>query len=473
MIALRLKKLTRALFRDAALEHPELEHRIDTYIVAMTRFGMLTSLAFWPLVAIMGYVIQLSAVRLAFILVASLAFTTSVLFLNTQPKIRTKMALIYYVIFPGVIAFYVASIFQKILDVNKVHFVLKDGIQYMQFTQDQFLEYVGMFDRLLSLNFFYAITLVFLSIAPIKFRHISILLIPYTVYGIAAFSNAYKPFWMAVYLIVLCVGVTIKAIAEFIVVESMRKRLTDEDEIKRMSRALVDRELELARDIQRSVPIPERIVSDHFEIEFFLKPNDLVGGDWIAVREEEDGSFWILLIDAVGKGMQAALVVHAVQSLWTAAGRDQLDAEGWIALVNDTLMRMGQKSLHCVTLGLMHLTNDDMIYWSAAHCPVLMRAEKSGKFVYQELQARGGMIGLSKNLNLIPRKLDMKAFEDIHLILCSDGLLSVLPGSRQREETLPLLEKAFAETLTNMSADDDVAVVSIRRRKKLGGRKVG
>ena len=86
MIALRLKKLTRALFRDAALEHPELEHRIDTHIVAMTRFGMLISLAFWPLVAIMGYVIQLSAVRLAFILVASLAFTpTPTLVLSFPP----------------------------------------------------------------------------------------------------------------------------------------------------------------------------------------------------------------------------------------------------------------------------------------------------------------------------------------------------------------------------------------------------
>jgi len=129
--------------------------------------------------------------------------------------------------------------------------------------------------------------------------------------------------------------------------------------------------------------------------------------------------------------------------------------------------------LHCVTLGLMHLTTDSMVYWSAAHCPVLMRAETGGKTVYQELQAKGGMIGLSKNLNLIPRKIDMNAFHNIHLVLCSDGLLSVLPGSRQREDTLPQLELHFSETLANISADDDVAVVSIRQRKKIGGRRAG
>ena len=472
MNALWFKKLTRALFRDSVQE-PELESRIDNHIAAMTRFGMLVSFLFWPLIALMGYVIQLSTVRLAMILVASLAFIASVLFINVTSMLRTKIALVFYLIFPGVVAFYVSAAFQKVIDVNQTYFILKDGVQYLQFTQDQFIEYVGMFDRLLSINFFYGLTLVFIAIAPLKFRKIMFLAIPYALYGIVAFVSAHRPGWLIFYMITLAVGIAIKATAEFLIVESIRKRLADEEEIKRISRALVDRELELARDIQQSVPVPERIVSDHFEIEFFLKPNDVVGGDWIAVREEEDGSFWILLIDAVGKGMQAALVVHAVQSLWTAAGRDQLDAEGWIALVNDTLIRMGQKSLHCVTLGLMHLQTDSMIYWSAAHCPVLMRAETNGKIVYQELQARGGMIGLARNLNLIPRKLDMNAFDDVHLILCSDGLLSVLPGSRQREETLPMLEEDFAGTLAEMSADDDVAVVSIRRRKQIGGRRVG
>jgi serine phosphatase RsbU (regulator of sigma subunit) len=473
MNVLSIKKLARALYRDPEQEHPELEARIDNHIAAMTRFGIYVSFLFWPLIALMGYFIELSAVRLAMIFFASLAFMSSVIFFKVTPNLRAKIALVFYVFFPGVIAFYVSVAFQKVFDVNQTYYILKDGVQYLHFTQDQFLQYVGMFDRLLSINIYYSLSLVFIAIAPIKFRNVSMLVVPYALYGIVAFSSAAKPGWLIVYMIILGVGVTIKATAEFLVVEAIRRRLVDEAEVKRMSRALVDRELELARDIQQSVPVPEQIVSDHFEIEFFLKPNELVGGDWIAVREEKDGSIWILLIDAVGKGMQAALVVHAVQSLWTSADRDQLDAEGWITLVNETLMRMGQKSLHCVTLGLMHLQSNSMIYWSAAHCPVLMRAETNGKVVYQELQARGGMIGLAKDLNLIPSKLDLNSFDDIHLILCSDGLLSILPGSRQREETLPMLEEDFTGTLSGMSADDDVAVVSIRRHKKIGGRKVG
>lgn len=466
MNTLWLKNLSRALFRDPSEEHPELEARIDHYIVALTRFSMFISLFFWPLIVLMGYLIQLSMVKLAFIVVGGLGFTTSLLFVGI-PKLRVQVALFFFLLFPGVIAFYVSTAFDGILDINENYSVIKDGVRYLQFTQDQFIDYFGLFDRLASVNFFYALSLIFLAIAPLKFKRTWFLVIPYTAYGVAAFISAHRPFWLVIYFCVIAVGVAIKGIAEYLVVEAMRKRLADEDEIKRMSRALVERELELARDIQQSLPIPGRITTDYFDIEFFLKPNALVGGDWVAVRKEPDGSFWILVIDAVGKGVQAALVVHAIQSLWTAASQAKLDAESWIAQVNDTLMRMGQKTPHCVTLGLLRLDIDAVTYWSAAHCPLLLLSETDGAQSYHELQARGGMIGMNSDLRLVPKHLDLRAFEKMHLVLCSDGLLSVIPRAKNREELMARLEGQFMETLSAVSADDDLAVVSIRFRRTL------
>jgi hypothetical protein len=374
-------------------------------------------------------------------------------------------------IFPGVIAVYVSSSFAQITEAAKSYMVMREAVPYLLIKEDVVLEYVGLFDRLLSINFFYAIVVIFIAIAPIKFRNLLWIIVPYSAYGIFAFAGARKLNWIVIYFIVLAVGVAIKVVAEFLVVESIRRQLRNEEEIKRMTRAILERDLELARDIQQSVPVPEKIETNGLEIEFFLKPHDLVGGDWVTVRQEADGSFWILIVDAVGKGLQASLVVHAIQSLWTAAGKTGLNGPEWIRLVNETLCTMGAKSPHCVTLGLMHLQSERMTYWSAAHCPVLVVGEEGERKTYREVNGRGSMIGLSQDLHLVPRIMEFDQEASTHLIMCSDGLLSVVPRSRRRKEVLAMLRENFFGTLAGLTPDDDLTVVSIRRKKSAGARR--
>jgi hypothetical protein len=134
--------MSRALFRDCAQEHPELESRIDRYIIAMTRFGILISLLFWPLIAVLGYVIQFSTVGLVIILIALLGFSNSLFLLNASARFRIELTLFFYLVFPATIAFYVSAAFRKIVDGRQEYAVLKDGVQCLQLTQEQFLQYV-------------------------------------------------------------------------------------------------------------------------------------------------------------------------------------------------------------------------------------------------------------------------------------------------------------------------------------------
>lgn len=462
------KRIFRTLFRVPSMEHPELETRIDHHLFGMARFSALIALLFWPLIAVMGLVAQLPNIRLLMILVGTLGFLASILFHTDGSRRKGAIVLFFFIVFPGVIALYVSSSYTRIDEAAKSYLVMRETVPYLLIKEDAVLEYVGLFDRLLSINFFYAIVVIFVAIAPLKFRNMPWVMIPYSAYGFLAFSGARKPNVLIIYFIVLGVGVAIKAVAELLVVESIRRQIRNEEEIKRMTRAILERDLELARDIQQSVPVPERIETSELEIEFFLKPHDLVGGDWVTVRQEQDGSFWILIVDAVGKGLQASLVVHAIQSLWTAAGRSALNGPEWIRLVNETLCTMGAKSPHCVTLGLMHLEAGRMTYWSAAHCPVLVVGEESDRRTYREVNGRGSMIGLSPDLKLVPKVMDFDQENSTHLIMCSDGLLSVVPRSRRRKEVLAMLRDNFSGTLAGLTPDDDLTVVSIRRKSASG-----
>lgn len=196
------------------------------------------------------------------------------------------------------------------------------------------------------------------------------------------------------------------------------------DKLAKAERARVERDLELAREIQDSLSPPETIRRDNVIAYCFQKKHSQVGGDWAAMRLGDRGEFYAVVADAAGKGVQAALVIHAVQSLWAETlGRRNFEPSEWIGRVNHALCQLGEKQPHMVTMGIIRIENGLCTYWSAGHLPLFVVLRSPG----QEDQVRvvlgyGNPLGLREDLTVEPATTDITGKANISLLLGSDGV---------------------------------------------------
>lgn len=87
-------------------------------------------------------------------------------------------------------------------------------------------------------------------------------------------------------------------------------------------RAALEREMTLARAIQ-SRTIPRRTQTRGFDWAVRYDPCLACAGDYVDVVEREDGTLLLLVGDAAGKGMQAALITAGLHSIFHTQGRSR------------------------------------------------------------------------------------------------------------------------------------------------------
>ena len=226
-------------------------------------------------------------------------------------------------------------------------------------------------------------------------------------------------------------------------------------------KAKQEHELALAARIQQSLLPGKRTVSYRdFQIDMYHKSHASVGGDWASYWEVDDNQMVVVTMDATGKGIQAALVVHAVQALWAdAKTHETFDAAKWIARVNNALLTMGTREAHTMTLAILEIKGDQMTYWSAAHPPLLVEDdERNHRFIY----GRGNLLGLSPDAQLTPVSLNATK----QAVLYSDGLIPNAStfGKRQRGLFFAGLEEHGLKHVDAIDEQDDKTMIWIQRR---------
>lgn len=87
-------------------------------------------------------------------------------------------------------------------------------------------------------------------------------------------------------------------------------------------RAALEREMTLARAIQ-SRTIPRQMATPGFDWAVRYNPCLACAGDYIDVVERDDGTLLLLVGDAAGKGMQAALITAGLHSIFHTQGRSR------------------------------------------------------------------------------------------------------------------------------------------------------
>ena len=238
----------------------------------------------------------------------------------------------------------------------------------------------------------------------------------------------------------------------------------------KLERARAERDMELAQEIQDSMRVREAMNIGPFRVEFMFRRKSIVGGDWYAVRADEQGEIYILIVDAAGSGVQAALVLHAIQSLWAAALEEGLFIPSkWLGTVNNALVTLGRREPQSVTAGILKVTGESLTYWNAGHVPCFVATGLDADVVIKSISGKGTILGVQRDITIVPAHFDLTKGVRQRVLLATDGVFpSAFTVSKRKIAKLlvdigHLQHKVLDEVA---STDDDRTLVVLDNQKQ-------
>lgn len=226
----------------------------------------------------------------------------------------------------------------------------------------------------------------------------------------------------------------------------------------------IERELELARQVQQSV-LPRTFPDvPGYQFAALNEPARQVGGDFYDVIWLDDDRFGIAIADVSDKGMPAALYMALTRSLLLAEARRERSPRDVIANVNGLLLELGEPNMF-VTLfyGVVDRLSRRLTYTRAGHdYPLLVRDGSA-----RELRGKGVALGLLGDLLPHLSEEEVILNPGDRVVLYTDGLTDIMSPDGQfyeytRLESLVLdraglpageLCRTVFETLASYRAD--------------------
>src|ERR671913_449109 len=173
-------------------------------------------------------------------------------------------------------------------------------------------------------------------------------------------------------------------------------------------RQSIEQELMLARSIQRaSLPqvVPEL---EGWQISPYYQPAREVGGDFYDFHLLSEGRLGLVVGDATGKGMPAALVMSTTLGMLQLAAQSSSSSSPGEVLerVNETLLaripaNMFVTCFYCI----LDPNSSHLVYANAGHDPPYF--QRSGNA--EELRARGMPLGLMPEMSYEEKEIVLEA----------------------------------------------------------------
>src|ERR671910_643392 len=256
------------------------------------------------------------------------------------------------------------------------------------------------------------------------------------------------------------------------VLELTQERLRQE--ISERERA--EQELQVARRIQQA-SLPEVVPAlEGWRIAPHYRPAQEVGGGFYDFFELKDGRVGIVVGDATGHGVPAALVVTATYSMLRAVAQalGSFSPGELLAQVNETLVaRIPANMFVTCFYAILDPKRGHLVYANAGHDLPYLRHGGEAK----ELRARGMPLGLMPASSYEEKEIVLDAGESI--LFYSDGLveahdpegqmfsfprLRALVAEHTEEGALGeyLLEELYSFVGEGWEQEDDITLITLR-----------
>jgi serine phosphatase RsbU (regulator of sigma subunit)/predicted ester cyclase len=265
--------------------------------------------------------------------------------------------------------------------------------------------------------------------------------------------------------------------------ELMGQRLEQERIERRIERELIEQELGLARTIQQA-SLPKEVPRlEGWQISPYYQPAREVGGDFYDFFDLEDGQVVVVVGDATGKGIPAALIAEATSNMLRAV----VQALGYsspgevLSRVNQTLLaRIPLNMFVTCFYAILDPKSARLRYSNAGHdLPYLRHSDGEA----EELRARGMPLGLMSGMSYEEGEVLLR--EGNSVLFYSDGLVEAhdpkgemfgFPrlkafvaehGEEDRALGEFLMEELYSFVGEGWEQEDDITLLTLRRSPSL------
>ena len=247
-----------------------------------------------------------------------------------------------------------------------------------------------------------------------------------------------------------------------------------------LMRQSTEQELRLARSIQRASLPREVPTLEGWQISPFYRPAREVGGDFYDFFELEDGRLGLVVGDATGHGVPAALVMASARSMLRAVAQASDSPGDVLRRVNDPLATDIPPNMFVTCFyAILDPESGSLTYANAGHdLPYLYRNSAA-----EELRARGMPLGLMPGMGYEEKQTILEAGEAA--LLYSDGLVEahdpegemfgfprlralVAEHGEQRSLGDFLLEELHSFVGESWEQEDDITLLTLRCSSALG-----
>jgi serine phosphatase RsbU (regulator of sigma subunit) len=243
-----------------------------------------------------------------------------------------------------------------------------------------------------------------------------------------------------------------------------------------LMRQRYEQELRVARGIQQALLPKEVPTLEGWEVTSYYQPAKEVGGDFYDFFELPDGRLGLVVGDATGHGIPAALVMAAARSMLRAVAQASASPGDVLSRANDPLVMDIPPNMFVTCLyAVLDPESGHLVYANAGHDLPYLRRRSSDAV---ELRARGMPLGLMPGMSYEEKEVVLEKGESV--LFYSDGLveahdpqrimfgfpkLRALVADHSEQESLvdSLLEELYSFTGEGWEQEDDITLLTLRR----------
>ena len=206
----------------------------------------------------------------------------------------------------------------------------------------------------------------------------------------------------------------------------------------------INAELDIATKIQAASLPTKAIKENDFIVNGYSHPAKEVGGDFFDYYMLDDDNLAIVIGDASGKGIPAALIAMITQMLVKLILKQEKDPSKGLYILNNQLSENNPESMFLTLwLGIYNRATKKLVFSNAGHNPPLIK--EKGKFEYLHIDP-GIVLGIMKDFDYVQEEISLTN----ELVLYTDGITDA-----NNENNEMYGEERFLNFLDGFESDED------------------
>ncbi len=211
--------------------------------------------------------------------------------------------------------------------------------------------------------------------------------------------------------------------------------------------SLFDKQLAFAQNLQKKIiPSPGSFVSDHYQFYSYLKPFRKVGGDFYDFHFLDNGKISLLIADATGHGIDAAMITSMIKLSYSYTMKDNHINQSPSLVLKQIESDISQQmdNTFFTAIALILDPNEDILYFANAGHPdaVLLKSNQKIELLKPNLP----MLGLQQFMTTM-HYFDMRInfSKGDKLLLFTDGLIDAKNPNREEfsmERVVSVIKKS-------------------------------